>query len=448
MTDRVQFDLVSEATDASTGELTSTCPPQYRLRGPQIEPEASCWLRPNVLRMISEAELNARVNAVIQQALTESDRQFWAWPELTAANPGHPTQATTINRELEEIIQLSRLRDEPNRLSNTPNIDNPAELPPQRVRLQPSSYLQFRPQPLGATINSARDQSTFPVVGTGRELARYFENEPPGIQFRHALTAIIRESNFSPPRQALAYAALDMAILAAQSAAWFFKWRGGNGVRYRPRPWECLNDLDVLFDRLPNSTNSADSARRAYPPGVRPDSPRPNEIVLPEANVGDILPPTPPQSFHTPGTPRHPAYPSAHSTYSAAAALTLTGFFPQYADELLKLADNTGLARLWAGIHWRSDHVFGQLVGRAVAELILQQLVDAKIFEVDPTVTGDVVYLPRGIRYLRPRLFVRPPRSRFSAADAVPPTVGEINTACSMMRVAAQKPNKPTRKRS
>jgi membrane-associated phospholipid phosphatase len=107
----------------------------------------------------------------------------------------------------------------------------------------------------------------------------------------------------------------------------------------------------VLFDRVSNSTNSADSARRAYPPGVPFDASRPHEPVLPEANVMDVLAPTPVSSFPTPGTPRHPAYPSGHSTYSAAAAFTLIAFFPQYAEDLLRLADNTGVARLWAGVH-------------------------------------------------------------------------------------------------
>jgi membrane-associated phospholipid phosphatase len=106
----------------------------------------------------------------------------------------------------------------------------------------------------------------------------------------------------------------------------------------------------------------------------------------------DVIAPRPANSFPTPGTPRHPAYPSGHSTYSAAAAFTLIAFFPQYAEDLLRLADNTGVARLWAGVHWRSDHTFGQLVGRAVAKLIINQLIDAKIVEEDPTVTGTVAY--------------------------------------------------------
>ena len=422
-----------ESVEASAHVDTGTpvnCPSRYELRGPQIEPEASCWLQlaSPVPCMFSEDELRDQVEKVIDRAIDRDGLQ--PWTGLAPDEPCYPTDSATLNAELEELIQLARLRDEPNRISNTPPIDTPPELSLQRQRLLLSVFLQFRPQPLGAVINSARDQSTFPVVNTGRELARYFENETPGIQFRHALNGIIRESNFSAPRQAYIWAALDMAIAGAMTAAWYYKWHGGDCIEYRPRPWECLHELDVLYDRVPNSTNSADSARRAYPPGVRFDAPRPNEPVLPEANVVDVIATSPAGSFPTPGTPRHPAYPSGHSTYSAAAAFTLIAFFPQYAEDLLRLADNTGVARLWAGVHWRTDHTFGQLVGRAVAELIVKQLIDAGIFEKDPTVMERVAYLPPDLGYLRPRLFVRPPSSPYSAPNAMPPTPQGIDNLC------------------
>jgi len=32
------------------------------------------------------------------------------------------------------------------------------------------------------------------------------------------------------------------------------------------------------------------------------------------------------------------------------------------------------MARLWAGVHWRSDHVAGQQLGRNVAGLMIEQL--------------------------------------------------------------------------
>ncbi len=93
-----------------------------------------------------------------------------------------------------------------------------------------------------------------------------------------------------------------------------------------------------------------------------------------------------------PGTPRHPAYPSGHSTYAGAASAFLRFFFGNdpippalratpgdpnaftIGRELDNLADNIGLGRMWAGIHWRTDHTAGLTLGRTVARLVLEQL--------------------------------------------------------------------------
>jgi hypothetical protein len=100
------------------------------------------------------------------------------------------------------------------------------------------------------------------------------------------------------------------------------------------------------------------------------------ELQRPESKVPDIVAQHSDfkDTSKTPGTPRHPAYPSGHSTYSAAASEILAYFFPQHRNQLERLADNIGVARLWAGVHWRSDHTFGQRLGRFVARLIIQQL--------------------------------------------------------------------------
>jgi membrane-associated phospholipid phosphatase len=351
---------IQVSTDANAPEIS--CPLLYDLRGPQVEPEASYWLdcdivnRCPVPRPITIDELNDK---------------------LSSLDP-YPTTQVALRRELEELIMLARLRDEPAILGHEPA----SRREPQQTRLPLSLFLQLRPQPLGAVINTARGDA-FPVVNTGRELARYFESETPGLQFRHALNHMIREEMWSPPRQAWVWAALDVTIYSALAAAWYIKWRGGPGVEFRPRPWECYPDLDVLFDRVTNSTNSADGPRRGFPPGVQPlpggppmqtGAPVPGTPQTPEAYVPDVPGLIVPPSQPTPGTPRHPAYPSGHSTYSAAAARLLIEFFPRYSEELSRLADNTGLARLWAGVHWRSDHTFGQKVGTAVAELVIDQL--------------------------------------------------------------------------
>jgi membrane-associated phospholipid phosphatase len=358
-----EMSKASIQVSSTAGAPAIDCPAHYALKGPQVEPESSYWLECDLVngcpvpRPITEAELKSK------------------FPSFKK----YPNDQDSLKRELEELVMLARLRDEPAILGHEPANDQE----PQQARLPLSMFLQLRPQPLGAVINTARGDA-FPVINTGRELARYFENETPGLQFRHALNYMIREEMWSPPRQAWIWAALDVAIYSALAAAWYIKWRGGPGLAYRPRPWECYPDLDVLFDRVPNSTNSADGPRRGFPPGVKPlpggppmqtGVPVPGTPQTPEAYVPDVPGLMPlPASQPTPGTPRHPAYPSGHSTYSAAAARLLIEFFPRYSEELCRLADNTGLARLWAGVHWRSDHTFGQKVGTAVAELVIDQL--------------------------------------------------------------------------
>ena len=202
-----------------------------------------------------------------------------------------------------------------------------------------------------------------------------------------------------------------MATAAGLLAAWWFKWNDDR-TKCRKRPVECFGNLDVMYDRRPNSTNSADGPRRSFPPiarvnlGKNDEDLKPGEMDSPERSVGNLLPNLPKDQRNA-GTPRHPAFPSGHSTYAAAAAYTLIGFFPTYAEQLIRLADNSGVARLFAGIHWRSDHVFGHLVGRAIAELILKQLIDAKIVALKEY-EKPVLYLPPGLRYLQPTMFVEP----------------------------------------
>jgi hypothetical protein len=297
----------------------------------------------------------------------------------------YPTDPSVLRDEIEELIELASLRDDPEAVFSTQY---------RRERKQVSPFLQLRPQPIGAVVNTERDpllqparagrlpepgsieiargeelNPAFPVVRTGRELARYFESETPGLAHRLALNALIREQNWSPPRQALVWAALDVTIYSALLAAWYYKWAAGVGLprcgtftgtngrgpgtSYRPRPVEMDYRVNVLYNRMVNETGSGDNGRR----------------LLPDPS---------------PGTPRHPAYPSGHSTYSAAASELLSFFFPDYTEEFDRLADNAGIARLWAGIHWRSDHCEGAKLGRCVARLVIAQLQRSCICMPDP----------------------------------------------------------------
>lgn len=69
--------------------------------------------------------------------------------------------------------------------------------------------------------------------------------------------------------------------------------------------------------------------------------------------------------------PNHPSYPAAHGCISTAAAVVLARLFPGDADTLLAIGKEAADARIYAGIHYRSDIDAGQALGRAVAERVL-----------------------------------------------------------------------------
>lgn len=70
--------------------------------------------------------------------------------------------------------------------------------------------------------------------------------------------------------------------------------------------------------------------------------------------------------------PEHPSYPSGHSTAAGAAAAILTHLFPLESARCQALAQDSGLSRLKAGIHYRSDHTEGLKLGGRVAAGILR----------------------------------------------------------------------------
>lgn len=69
--------------------------------------------------------------------------------------------------------------------------------------------------------------------------------------------------------------------------------------------------------------------------------------------------------------PNHPSYPAAHGCISTGAAVVLAHLFPGDADTLLAIGKEAADARMYAGIHYRSDIDAGQALGRAVAEKVL-----------------------------------------------------------------------------
>lgn len=288
----------------------------YNLSGPQVEPNSSYWTEkpydpPQVIRL---EELTR---------FTDDPDHPWFFPAWDAT-------PAVVTAEINALKALAASRSAP--------------LPQSYV----SEFLQIRPVPLGAVTIQ---QGSGKVIRTGAQLARWFEAETPGLSHRHALNLLLPSSGFSPARQARVWAALDATIYSAVLAAWHYKWYTSRAdVRFRPRPNEVDGTLNVLFDTAPS-----------------PAEFRVAGDVTPGDNVLDL--PT-----VASGVPRHPAYPSGHSTIGAAASRLIAWFFPAHAVEIEKLGDNVGRARLWAGVHYESDHTAGATLGRAVAELMIRQL--------------------------------------------------------------------------
>jgi membrane-associated phospholipid phosphatase len=70
-------------------------------------------------------------------------------------------------------------------------------------------------------------------------------------------------------------------------------------------------------------------------------------------------------------TPGHPSYPSAHSCISTAAASVLAYLFPADSERLMTFVSEVGDARMWGGIHFRSDIVAGTELGHNVADAVI-----------------------------------------------------------------------------
>ena len=316
-------------------------PNLYALKGtgdcPQVEPQAGYWPRCPVLRTVT-----------LKEALSK----------LPSGLRPHPAPGSS--QEAAEITELRALAAPAARTRRFAANDLSQFLTDARY---------FERPPVGAILRHA----SAPVIRNGLELATLFEAETPGLWHRHVLSVFMDPvpdqgfcQSLTPPRQALIWSALDLAISSALAIAWDVKWIEQQGtIGWRQRPQETYRDLDVLFDYV--VTFKGSDLVRTKKKTDRKD------FDFPEL----------------PGTPLHPAYTSGHSTYSAAASEVLGCLFPGYKNEFDKLANDIGMARLWGGVHWRSDHEFGLELGRAVGLCIIDQLNASGISrlakpEVDP----------------------------------------------------------------
>lgn len=156
--------------------------------------------------------------------------------------------------------------------------------------------------------------------GDVQQILRWSVNEPSvAIHWETLAAELIGRYRLSPPAAARVHYVLDTAIHGALIAAWHAKYQ-----HLRPRPHQLDPRVDVRV------------------------------IAVPE----------------------HPAYPSGHSTVAGAASTILARLFPADAAVTLALAQDSGMSRLKAGVHYRTDHTAGIQLGRQVAEGVLQSVVE------------------------------------------------------------------------
>jgi membrane-associated phospholipid phosphatase len=321
----------------------------YALRGPQTQPDASYWHLGSCPTLCVVA-----ADESVPGCQPETEDRWWTFGQ------------SDVDDEIAELFELACLRDDPTAVcaaSETYGLSPLLQYRPPAAGLE---YDRLRPNPPALDVQAELEPAPTwnRVVRTGRELARIFECEIPGIALRRALDALLLQTGgpppyfvWSPPMQSLVFAALDVAVYSAQLAAWHAKWLFAP-LRFRPRPVEVDPSVPVLFNRAVDETQSGDGRLRNAP--------------------------TP-----SPGTPRHPSFPSGHSTTYAAAAEVLAWFLPDVRAELDMLADNAGMARLWAGVHYRSDHRYGAKLGRCVGRMVVAQLEAACLCPPDPCAPPD-----------------------------------------------------------
>ncbi|WP_330632608.1 vanadium-dependent haloperoxidase [Halocatena halophila] len=252
-------------------------------------------------------------------------------------------------------------------------------------------------------------------IATGRDLAALVNFDPSyHVYVMAALTLLDQGISMNPALQYMTdagnkifdyidggpVALLDLIGRAARNAlltAWYHKWR----VHLRLRP-------ETFAGRI--HSQRIDS--RYY--GISDLVFESNALTEIEENTGTAFLPL----AYKEGAPVHPAYPSGHSTIAGACGTVLKTFFknedwpgelfvpvdhgasrttvPVPANhqgvhqEIDKLMSNMGLGRLFAGVHYYSDHYWGIKLGEQTAVAMLRDVLDQAYTDgrdVTPTFT-------------------------------------------------------------
>lgn len=69
-------------------------------------------------------------------------------------------------------------------------------------------------------------------------------------------------------------------------------------------------------------------------------------------------------------TPYHPSYPSGHIVLGSTVIELLSSIFPEERDQLDELLKLCKRARLYSGVHYDVDNIYGELLGRKIGKYI------------------------------------------------------------------------------
>ena len=238
--------------------------------------------------------------------------------------------------------------------------------------------------------------TTFRYMRNGRDLAAWVDTDPPLQAAYHALSILLQMG--APLDPANPYVSeitnqdafttfgpvewfdlIGRAPRPAHEAVWFQKWRIHRSLRPEEYGGRVHNHLTGAF---------------AYP--LHADVLHSQAVQETFSRYGTYLC----AQAYPDGAPTHCAYPSGHSVGAGATITMLKAIFDErfvipnpveptadglrlrpyegrpltVGGELNKLAFNIGMARVMAGIHWRSDVIEGNTLGQEVAISILQDM--------------------------------------------------------------------------
>jgi len=165
---------------------------------------------------------------------------------------------------------------------------------------------------------------------------------PGSLETRAELDRILEvEAARTPEREALARADVELSL--------FRLLLGDDEGDLRPAG---LPGIRALSDRL------RDEVLRTVEPAKQSFA-RPRPFVL-DPRIRPCVP-----------TPSTPSYPSGHASFAMAGARVLIDLAPEWGEEITSRAREFAWSRVVCGVHYPSDVVAGEVLGRAIAERLL-----------------------------------------------------------------------------